>query len=119
MSQTDPHHQDPPIAGYDGLTAGEIEHRIRALGPPELDALLRYERAHAHRPAVVRQIRARQEGLDAGDTPSPGGETPPRPGRPRRGSSPVDPATSAPPFAAPPHGTPRQSGKPKGDQRSP
>ncbi|MDT0346367.1 hypothetical protein [Streptomyces litchfieldiae] len=113
------HHDEAPVPGYDGLTAGDIEHRIRSLGPAELTALLDYERRHANRAGVIQLITARQAELDAGSTPSPGGEVPPAPGGPTRGTSPVDPATSPQPFSAPPHGTPHQSGKPKGNERTP
>jgi hypothetical protein len=111
--------EELPIPGYDGLSAGEIEHRIRSLTPQDLDQVLRHERAHADRARVTQLIRARQKELDTGATLSPGGQAPPgRPG-PARGTSAVGPGTSAEPFSAPPHGTPHQSGKPKGDQRRP
>jgi hypothetical protein len=109
-------HQDeaPPVPDYDGLRVGEIGHRIRALTPQELAALLRYERQHADRAGVVQLIRARQAALDGGQ-PSPGGRGPAAPEGTSEGSA----ATPGPPLSPPPHGTPHQSGKPKGDHRAP
>jgi hypothetical protein len=105
-----------PIAGFDELPVGEIEHRVRALTRAELEVMLRHEREHADRPRVVGLMEDRMAELDAGATPSPGGEEPGRPEpSPRR--SQVGPATAAEPFSAPPHGTPDQRGKPKGDRR--
>jgi hypothetical protein len=112
------HHDEPPVPGYDGLSAGEIAHRIRSLPAAELAALLRYEQAHADRAPVVQLITARQAELAAGSTPSPGGQGPPDLHGPASGGSAVGPTPSAQPFSSPPHGTPYQPGKPKGDQRS-
>ncbi|SFD27985.1 hypothetical protein [Streptomyces aidingensis] len=118
MPPNDPR-EELPIPGYDQLTPGELEHRIRSLGPGELEKLLAYERAHADRPAVVRLLSHRLADLQAGATPTPGGEGRPGHADATRTGSPVQPGTSPQPFSAPPHGNPRQWGKPKGDDRIP
>ncbi|GAA1930187.1 hypothetical protein GCM10009716_42110 [Streptomyces sodiiphilus] len=112
-------HDDLPVPGYDQLAAGEIQHRIRSLEVEDLRRLLDHEREHADRVQVTEVIKARLGELDAGATPSPGGS--PRPGQAEatRGGSPVDPATTPQPFSSPPHGSPHQRGKPKGDERRP
>lgn len=124
---TTPDHGDPeqggpppgelPLPDFDQLSPGDLEHRIRALGPGELERLLQHERTHARRPLVIEMLSARLAELHAGANPTPGGS--PRPGEaePSRGTSPVSPQTAAQPFSAPPHGSPHQSGRPKGDQR--
>lgn len=105
-----------PLPDYDQLSAGTIEHRIRALEPEALERLLRYERDHADRAPVIDVITARLGQLESGGTPSPGGpdlrSVPPAP----EGGSQVTPETSPEPIHPPPHGTADQPGKPKGDR---
>jgi ferritin-like metal-binding protein YciE len=45
--------QQPPIAGYDGLSAGEIVLRLPGLDPRELRAVASYERANRKRRSVL------------------------------------------------------------------
>ncbi|MBH5333492.1 hypothetical protein IHE55_01200 [Streptomyces pactum] len=106
-----------PLADYDRLAAGDLGHRIRSLGTEELETLLRYEREHARRAGALQVLTARLEQLKRGATPSPGGEsatTPPGDSG-ASGGSPVSPQTAAEPVHPPPHGTPAQPAKPKGD----
>jgi hypothetical protein len=111
-------HGDLPLADYDHLPVGALEHRIRGLSAEELEELLRYEREHANRPPVVQLFSARLGQLARGGTPSPGGGADVRPEQPEppAGGSPVTPDTSAEPIHPPPHGTPSTRGKPKGDR---
>ena len=101
---------------YDGLSVGELEHRIRALRADELEVLVRYERAHAARVPVMELLAGRLAQLDAGATPSPGGQ-PPTAGDGERGrhGSPVSPAG---PVHPPPHGSPDQAAQPKGNRQA-
>ncbi|ORT60773.1 hypothetical protein [Streptomyces sp. CB03238] len=107
-----------PLPDYDQLPVGTLEHRIRSLSVPELDQLLHYEHEHADRAMVVQVITARKRQLDAG-APLSGGN--PAASKPEtaghgQGGSRVSPATSPEPMSPPPHGTPDQQGKPKGDR---
>lgn len=106
-----------PLADYDQLAVGTLEHRIRSLSEPDLERLLSYEHEHADRPAVVRLLTTRIGQLEAGATPSPGGAAhtvdEPRPGH---GGSRVSPVTSPQPIHPPPHGTPDQPGQPKANR---
>ncbi|MFF8289320.1 hypothetical protein ACF068_08875 [Streptomyces sp. NPDC016309] len=107
-----------PLPDYDDLTVGTLEHRIRSLGVTELDQLLHYEHEHADRAMVVQVLTARKRQLDAGAPLSGGNPAAPRPeaAGDAQGGSPVSPATSPEPMSPPPHGTPDQRGKPKGDR---
>jgi len=106
----------PPLPGYDELSAGELAHRIRSLSAAELADLMRYEREHAARTPVIELLAARQRQLEAGARPSPGGAPPPAHGAGAAAGSPVRPSGSGEPYHPPPHGTPDQSGRPKGDR---
>ncbi|MEV0224080.1 hypothetical protein [Streptomyces sp. NPDC050704] len=108
---------DLPVADFDGLPLGEIEHRIRALDESELRDLLEHERGHAHRTPVLEILTARLHQLSTGAEPTGSGSaaSPPRPAPPS-GGSPVSPETSPEPMNPPPHGTPDQFGKPKGNR---
>lgn len=110
------HPSDLPLPDYDALSTGDIEHRIRSLPADSLERLVDYEREHADRTPVLELLRARLDQLAAGGELSPGGESPPPPDAHRRGS-PVTGATAGQPVHPPPHGTPWQPAKPKGDQR--
>ncbi|MFJ8630912.1 hypothetical protein [Streptomyces sp. NPDC093568] len=105
-----------PIADYDQLPLGTLEQRIRSLDSGELDTLKTYEREHANRTAVTQILESRQDQLRSGAEPSAArhGEAVP-PASPRGGSK-VTPQTAAPPLHPPPHGTPDQYGKAKGNQ---
>ncbi|MFC8564572.1 hypothetical protein ACFUIW_02225 [Streptomyces sp. NPDC057245] len=106
-----------PLPDYDHLPIGGLESRIRSLGAREVEDLLAYERTHADRVPATEVLTARLDQLRSGAGPSGGdpGAVRPEQGRGRTGS-PVSPATSPQPFSPPPHGTPDQWGKPKGDR---
>ncbi|MFF5720274.1 hypothetical protein [Streptomyces buecherae] len=108
---------DLPLPDYDGLPLGELQHRVRALDATELRTLLAYEQDHGQRTAVVELLTARLEQLASGAEPTGADPAAPRPqAPPRRAGSPVSPATSTEPIHPPPHGTPEQHGKPKGNR---
>ncbi|MGW2386870.1 hypothetical protein [Streptomyces sp. NPDC001658] len=108
-----------PLPDYDHLPLGGLESRVRSLAAEEVEELLAYERTHADRMPVTELLTSRLEQLEAGAEPTSGDPGALRPeqgeGRGRTGSS-VSPATSPQPFSPPPHGTPDQRGKPKGDR---
>lgn len=112
-----PSREELPLPDYDALSVGELEHRIRSLSAEELERLVRYERAHAARVPVVELLAGRLAQLDAGATPSPGGQPPPT-GEATGGrhGSPVTPDTAAEPIHPPPHGSPDQAAQPKGNR---
>ncbi|AQS71127.1 hypothetical protein [Streptomyces pactum] len=114
---TDPARNTLPLPDYDHLPIGGLESRIRSLGAEEVEELLAYERSHADRLPATQVLAARLEQLESGAEPSSGDPDAVRPeqGQGRTGS-PVSPATSPEPFSPPPHGTPDQPGKPKGDR---
>ncbi|WP_175409634.1 hypothetical protein [Streptomyces sp. TRM64462] len=109
---------DLPLPDYDHLPAGALEHRIRSLRAEELDRLLHYEHEHADRHPVVQLLATRKRQLSEGAAPSGGDPAAFRPEQAERarGGSAVSPATSPQPSSPPPHGTPDQRGKPKGDR---
>ncbi|MFH8573970.1 hypothetical protein [Streptomyces sp. NPDC017993] len=107
-----------PLADFDQLSLGALESRIRSLSSGQLEKLLHHESGHANRVPVVEVLRARIDQLAAGAEPSPGserGNSDRPPNGSTRGGSPVSPATATD-VNPPPHGTPEQSGKPKGDR---
>ncbi|GHH84096.1 hypothetical protein GCM10018793_47590 [Streptomyces sulfonofaciens] len=111
----DPH--SLPLADYDELPLPALESRIRPLGPAEVRELLDHERRHARRTGAVEVLKARLGQLKSGSEPSSGDPSAPRPGAGHhRGGSPVSPATSSAPGSPPPHGTPDQPGRPKGNR---
>ncbi|WP_309058571.1 hypothetical protein [Streptomyces sp.] len=114
---TGPARNTLPLPDYDHLPIGGLESRIRSLSADEVEELLAYERSHAGRLPVTELLSARLEQLHAGAEPTSGdpGGLRPEQGASRTGS-PVSPATSPQPFSPPPHGTPDQRGKPKGDR---
>ncbi|WP_458247660.1 hypothetical protein [Streptomyces sp. MAI_2237] len=106
-----------PLPDYDHLPLGGLESRVRSLTADEVDELLAYERAHADRLPVTEVLSARREQLRAGAEPTSGDPSALRPEQHGRTTgSPVSPATSPQPSSPPPHGTPDQRGKPKGDR---
>ncbi|WP_077801422.1 hypothetical protein [Streptomyces sp. JHA26] len=113
----DPARDTLPLPDYDHLPIGGLESRIRSLDVEQVEELLVYERSHAHRVPVTELLTTRLEQLKSGAEPSSGdpGALRPEQGRGHKGS-PVTPATSPQPFGPPPHGTPDQRGKPKGDR---
>ncbi|MBD0422759.1 hypothetical protein AB0L35_20275 [Streptomyces sp. NPDC052309] len=113
----DPAHNALPLPDYDHLPIGGLESRIRSLGVEEVEELLAYERSHADRLPVTELLAARLEQLQSGAEPTSGDPGALRPEQTQgRTGSPVSPATSPQPFSPPPHGTPDQRGKPKGDR---
>jgi len=61
-----------PIPDYDHLPEGSLTHRIRTLDADGLQALIEYERAHAHRVQVVQAMEHRLGELRDGADPSGG-----------------------------------------------
>ncbi|MFE2264026.1 hypothetical protein [Streptomyces griseosporeus] len=113
----DPGRNTLPLPDYDHLPLGGLESRVRSLTVEEVEELLAYERTHADRLPITEVLTARLEQLRAGAEPTSGDPGALRPEQSvGRGGSPVSPATSPQPFSPPPHGTPDQRGKPKGDQ---
>ena len=49
-------HQEPPLPGYDELTAAQAQKRLAGLGPAQLRQLRDYERRHANRKTVLDAI---------------------------------------------------------------
>lgn len=114
----DPGRDTLPLPDYDHLPLGGLESRVRSLTVEEVEELLAYERTHADRLPITEVLTARLEQLRAGAEPTSGDPGALRPEQSEgHGGSPVSPATSSQPFSPPPHGTPDQRGKPKGDQR--
>lgn len=87
-------HEALPLADYDQLTLGSIEHRIRSLELDEVRRLLEHERTTAQRPRAVAVLSARIDQLESGAQPSGGdpGNAPPVSGE--SGEPPVDPSHS-------------------------
>lgn len=48
-----------PITGYDGLTAPQVQQRLRSLTAPDLRKVRTYERRHANRKSVLSAIEKR------------------------------------------------------------
>lgn len=113
----DPARSTLPLPDYDQLPLGGLESRIRSLTAGEVEELLSYERSHADRLPATEVLTARLEQLRAGAEPTSGDPDAVRPEQSAgRGGSPVSPATSPEPSSPPPHGTPDQRGKPKGNR---
>jgi hypothetical protein len=101
------HHEEHfPIADYDQLPEGDLQHKIRSLTADELRQVLDYEQRHANRVPVVQLLSERHQQLDEGATPSSGNPrtSPERPEASRHGSA-ASPSGSAEP------GTPLRYGK--------
>lgn len=106
-----------PLPDYDHLPTGSLASRIRALSADEVKALLAHEREHGDRAPVARVLEARLTELAEGAEPSGGDPAAARPEARQHGAgSAVSPATAAEPVHPPPHGTPDQPGRPKGNQ---
>ncbi|MEV5439343.1 hypothetical protein AB0K80_25525 [Streptomyces sp. NPDC052682] len=113
----DPARNTLPLPDYDHLPIGGLESRVRSLSADEVEELLAYERSHGDRVPVVELLANRLEQLRAGAQPTSGDPGALRPEqREGHAGSAVSPATSPEPFSPPPHGTPDQFGKPKGDR---
>ena len=82
-----------PIPDYDHLPEGSLSHRIRTLDAKALQALIEYERAHAHRVQVVQAMEHRLGELRDGAEPS-GGD--PAAAQPEQAPLAVDPGPIAP-----------------------
>lgn len=48
-----------PILGYEDLNAGQVQQRLRSLGPADLRTVRTYERRHANRKTVLAAIEKR------------------------------------------------------------
>lgn len=85
---TDSAHSTLPLPDYDHLPLGGLESRIRSLSSDEVETLLAYERAHAHRVPVVELLGTRLDRLRAGAEPTSGdpGAVRPEQGGHRTGS---------------------------------
>jgi hypothetical protein len=108
---------DLPLSDYDQLPMGSLESRIRSLTSDQVEKLLDHEKAHGHRVPATQVLSARLDQLRNGAEPTggdPSGHRPETGATP--GGSPVSPRTQAQPYNPPPHGTPDQRGKPKGDR---
>jgi hypothetical protein len=103
-------HDDLPLPDYDHLPQSSLMHRIRSLTEDQLDTLLRYEKEHADRTAVVEMVDARRAELRDGAIPSEGDQSvqPENPGPPSGGSR-VNPESAATPSAPPRHGVYHES----------
>ncbi|GGM08088.1 hypothetical protein GCM10010129_59990 [Streptomyces fumigatiscleroticus] len=113
----DPARNTLPLPDYDHLPVGSLQGRIRSLTAEEVEELLAYERSHADRLPVTEVLAARLEQLRAGAEPTSGDPAAPRPEQSEhRSGSPVTPSTSPQPSSPPPHGTPDQPAKPKGNR---
>ncbi|MEU8755943.1 hypothetical protein [Streptomyces chartreusis] len=113
----DPARNTLPLPDYDHLPIGGLESRVRSLSSGEVEELLAYERSHGDRLPVTSLLATRLRQLEDGAEPTSGhpGALRPESGA-RRSGSPASPATAAQPFSPPPHGTPDQRGRPKGDR---
>src|SRR5215212_1091245 len=85
---------DLPLADYDQLPLGDLQHRVRSLDDGQLRALLDHERAHGNRAPVLRVLNARLDQLDHGAEPSGGDQRNAPEVTGTAGGSPVDPAHS-------------------------
>lgn len=80
-----------PLANYDELPVGTLEHRIRSLTEGEIQQLLEHEHQHANRVAVTELLKHRLEELRQGATPSPGEGEPADVPQHSASASPVEP----------------------------
>jgi hypothetical protein len=85
---------DLPLADYDQLTSGDLQHRIRSLDEAQVRALVEHEQAHGNRTAVLQVLTARLRGLEDGAEPSGGDQHNAPEVTGTAGGSPVDPAHS-------------------------
>lgn len=81
-----PSHDDLPLPDYDHLPKGSLPSRIKSLNSAEVEQLLSYERAHAHRLPVVLILERRLKALAGGAEPTTGSVTALRPEAPLTGS---------------------------------
>jgi len=56
----------PPLPGYDDLSLPSLRARLRGLDAATLQAMLAYEKAHAHRDDVITMFERRLTKIDAG-----------------------------------------------------
>jgi len=110
-----PEHDALPLPDYDHLPVGSLTSRIRTLDAEELQTVLSYEKAHAHRVQVVQAMTHRLDELQSGAQPSggaPDATQPEHAGAPSGGSQ-VSEATSGPPVNPPSHGDPTNPAQPR------
>lgn len=105
----------PPIADYEGLPIGTLQHRIRSLDEEQMRELIAYEESHADRTGVLELLTNRFRQLEEGAEPSEGDQSfqPETPGPPRGGSQ-AGADTTAPLGNPMTHGPPDQPTRPKG-----
>ncbi len=113
---TQDHSAELPLPNFDQLPVPDLQHRIRALDPAEIDQLLAHERDHAHRPQVIQLLERRSEELKHGATPSGGDPSTasvpePAPGPARQKGT--TPQTAGPPVNPPSHGVPTNPAQPR------
>ncbi|WP_151773890.1 hypothetical protein [Streptomyces abyssomicinicus] len=112
-----PRRDDLPLPDYDQLPLGSLESRVRSLTSDQVETLLEHEKDHGRRVPATQVLSARLDQLRNGAEPTAGDPSGLRPEQGHAaGGSPVSPRTSAQPHNPPPHGTPDQRGKPKGDR---
>ncbi|KQU06633.1 hypothetical protein ASG56_03015 [Rhodococcus sp. Leaf7] len=68
-------HPASPIPDYDHLTVGDLTHRVRTLTVDQMQDLIAYERATAHRAHVLQILTTRLDDLQDGAQPSGGDPT--------------------------------------------
>lgn len=112
----DPGRSSLPLPDYDHLPLTALESRVRSLAAEGVEELLAYERTHADRLPVTEVLTARLEQLKSGARPTGGDPAALRPEQAEGHAGSPTPASSPEPFGPPPHGTPDQRGKPKGDR---
>lgn len=105
----------PPIADYEGLPIGTLQHRIRSLDEEQMRELIAYEESHADRTGVLEFLKNRLRQLEEGAEPSEGDQSfqPETPGPPR-GGSPASADTTAPTSDSMTHSQHDQPTMPKG-----
>jgi hypothetical protein len=112
---SDPDSSALPLPGYDDLPIGDLQGRIRALDADQLETLLRYERAHADRAAVVTLLRTRADDVRGGAQLSSGDPAglSPAAAPPPATVPPVSPQTAGPKLNPPSHGAPENPAQPR------
>ena len=106
-----------PIPDFDSAQLGALQPRLRGLDRAQIELLLSYEREHANRTAFLEHLQQRLAQLDAGATPTGGGDpgTPAAPpGDATQGGSAVSPQTAGPPVNPPTGGDPTNPAQPRG-----
>lgn len=108
----------PPIADYEGLPIGTLQHRVRSLDEEQMRTLIAYEESHADRTGVLEVLKNRLWQLENGAEPSEGDQSfqPETPGPPEGGSQ-AGASTTAPTGTSMKHSHHEQPTRPKGGVR--